>query len=321
MKQSGEIRAGVWAALVVVCSICAFAVPIDGPWIFDDLALISGNRFVHDPSLWHHWFTSHLWDTNYHPGAQPTLTFWRPAVLATFALDWRLGHGNPFVFHVTNLVLHAATSWLAFRTLARWSRSPVAAFVGAMFFALHPTKAESVAWIAGRPDILCAAGIFVAIWGVAMRLEGRRSGILLEIAGASLAYLAKEQAVVLPLFVIVEAWAVDRAWNLRTTLRAAAPHVLAALVYLAARHLWLPIGHASDPIPLTSHAAYVLESFARYIVLTFWPSDLSFGRAQISFVGLHPAPSGALVALGAISLVAVGAAAWTCRKRAPGVTV
>jgi len=314
-------RPSVLAALVVVCAIAAFAAPLGGPWLFDDLALIPGNRFVHELSAWPHWFSSSLWDTNYHPGHAALSAFWRPAVLASYALDWRVSGGRPFAFHVTNLVLHAAASLLAFDALRRWSRSAQGAFVGALLFAIHPTKAECVAWIAGRADVLCAIGVFVAMRGVAMRLAKRRAGIALEVAGLALAYLSKEQAVVLPLFVAAEAWAAQRRWDLRKTTYAVAPHALIAVAYLLARRVWLPIGQAHDPIAFTTHAAYVLESFARYVVLSAWPGDLSLGRAQLVFVDGRATPTTVFVALGALAVVAVALCAWACRARAPGVSI
>jgi hypothetical protein len=309
------------ATLVVVCAVGAFVLPIDGSFIYDDRTLIASNRFVHGFSHWQHWFSSGLWETNVDQGANKlNLSFWRPAVLATFAFDWWLGKGNPFLFHATNLLAHAVTSALAFVTLRRWSRSAPGAFVGALLFALHPSKVECVSWIAGRTDVLCTLGIFIALQGVARRLRGDRSGIALEVAGTLLAYLSKEQAVVMPAFVAVEAWAIERSVDRKNLVRGAGPHVAIALAYLVSRHFFLPIGHSHSAIAFGTHVAYALESVGRYVVLFAWPSDLSLGRAQRVFVHGVATPVWPFVVAGVASIVAVAACIWICRRRAPAIS-
>ena len=65
---------------------------------------------------------------------------------------------QPGWFHFTNVLLHAAATVLLFLVLWRMTgRLWPAAFVAALF-AIHPLRAESVAWITERKDVL--SGVF-----------------------------------------------------------------------------------------------------------------------------------------------------------------
>src|SRR5919109_5460398 len=91
-----------------------------------------------------------------------------PLTWLTFGLDYLLWGMAPAGYHFTNLVLHAANAtlvyWLAKHLLA--SAQPRAgeyalragAAVAALFFAVHPLRAESVAWATQRRDVL--SGLF-----------------------------------------------------------------------------------------------------------------------------------------------------------------
>lgn len=87
----------------------------------------------------------------------------------TYGLDYLLWGMNPFGYHLTNLFLHAANAVLfylfAFRLLSL-SLSPsgdraevalhLSAALAALFFAVHPLRVESVAWVTERRDVLSA---------------------------------------------------------------------------------------------------------------------------------------------------------------------
>src|SRR5437660_9904036 len=79
-------------------------------------------------------------------------------------LDFQLFGFNPGGFHLTNVVLHAATVVLLFFVLRQMTNASAArtagwraAFVAAIF-AIHPLRAESVVWIEERKDVL--SGVF-----------------------------------------------------------------------------------------------------------------------------------------------------------------
>ena len=86
-----------------------------------------------------------------------------PVTWLTFGLDYTLWGMNPLGYHLTNSLLHATSAavfyLVALRLLAKaTSLTGLAIRVGGvaatLFFALHPLRAESVAWATERRDVL-----------------------------------------------------------------------------------------------------------------------------------------------------------------------
>lgn len=320
----------VLAALVGLVAAAVFTPALTGGWIYDDHLLIPENPYVHSFQWWPRWFLSDFWDIGEEFARLGwRIAYWRPTITATYALDWQIGGGTPLIFHVTNLVWHAIVAGLAFVVLRRWIDSTWPAVVAAVLFAIHPTKAESVAWIAGRTDVICAAAVLLASEGIARRLRGARWGLLLELAGTLLAYTSKEQAIVLPAFAAVEAWvamgrpAIERGAVVHM-LRAAAPQLVIAAGYLALRAALLPLKAAAAQqvtFPLIDRAQMVLETLGRFITLTFAPHDLSIQHGLVRAVNGELQHSVVYVLIGAASLIALLALAVWLRRRSPAVTI
>lgn len=329
------VRPGLLALLAAALGALAFAPSLGGDFVYDDREIILENPYVHSLVWAWRWFTTDFLDTGIENSMfVARLGYYRPLVTASYAFDWVLGGGAPDPFHVTNLAAHGLVSALVFLTLRRWLGQSAAAFALPVFlatvlFALHPTKAESVAWISGRTDVFCLLFVLLACLGASRRMAGRRGGLALEIAGTAGAYLAKETAIVLPAFIAVEAWcfagrpALDRAGCVRLA-RAAAPQLGLALVYLAARSVLLPVTGTSGMVPAfatpLARVATVLETFGRTSALLFVPEPLMVQQGLFELDANQQARfSAPYLLLGALTIVGLGLGiAWT-RRRAPAV--
>jgi hypothetical protein len=93
---------------------------------------------------------------------------WIPVTWLTLGADFALWGMNPFGYHLTNLLLHAVSAALFYLVsrhllgLAMPAASPgvasLGAAVAAFYFAVHPLRVESVAWITERRDL--TSGLF-----------------------------------------------------------------------------------------------------------------------------------------------------------------
>ena len=127
-----------WLGLaVLICYGNAFF----GSFQFDDFRVIVDNPVVHSWQAW-------LGDLGH--GIRPLLKL-------TYTLDWTLGGGTTFSFHLTNLLIHLANTFLVYRLSAEFLRRQpqhrqlhyVPLFV-ALLFATHPAHTEAVTYICGR---------------------------------------------------------------------------------------------------------------------------------------------------------------------------
>jgi hypothetical protein len=156
--------------------------------------------------------------------------YFRPLGFLSYALDWRVWHLDAFGFHLTNLALHAANSFLVFRLARRLLPTP-AAIVAGLLFALHPASHEVVYWIAARFDLLAT---FFGLLALALLARPEQRWRIAGALAFGLALLAKESAI--SLLIIAPAWdaVVDRR-GFRTTARRLLPLLAVLAVYIAIR--------------------------------------------------------------------------------------
>src|SRR6185503_4190614 len=117
----------------------------------------------------------------------------------------------------------------------------VGAAVAGLTFGVHPLRAESVAWITDRSDLLCAAFVLLAVLAYVRAIEGadalrwRPWGILALLAMAA-ALLSKEIAVTLPaVLLVLDAYPLRRPIGWARRLREKLPFLVLAM---AAYSLW-----------------------------------------------------------------------------------
>lgn len=283
------IRPGLLYTVLVVAAVGVMLPALFGPFIFDDQPLISGNHYVHGFEHWTRWFKGGLWDTNYDPTEGVARRgYWRPVILASYAWDWALGGGSPFVFHVTNVGVHSANVALLFRILQRWCNADWGAFIGALLFAVHPVQTEPVAWIAGRTDSLCVLGMLTVVLGLRRWGEGKRTtGLIAQAFGVFLAFGSKESAITLPALAVVEYWSREGnalTWReLGRLVVRALPFVAMALVLIAIRHFTVVDTQGGDGLSAANRVPLVFEALGRYVWLLIWPADTTLGQATLYY--------------------------------------
>jgi tetratricopeptide (TPR) repeat protein len=143
---------------------------------------------------------------------------WHPLIWISLMLDHQLYGLDPAGYHVTNVILHAATAVLLFLGVRRLTgflwRS---AFIAAVF-AVHPLHVESVAWVTERKDVLSGLFFSLTLLGYAnyvVRLKVRASAAkffyALTLLFFALGLMSKPMLVTVPLVLwLIDYWPLNR---------------------------------------------------------------------------------------------------------------
>jgi len=178
----------IGALVLVLAVVLVYANALQGGFVFDDHTLVLTRTPLRDPEA----FASIFW------AKHAARLGYRPLRAASYWLDYRLFGLEPWGYHLTNLLLHAAASLAAYVVALRLLPFK-AALLAALLFAIHPIQTESVTYISGRRDLL--SGLFVLL-GFYAFLRYRSDGGRHWLGASALAYvfglLSKEMAVTLP---------------------------------------------------------------------------------------------------------------------------
>ncbi len=279
-----------FGALLVAIGI-AWAPALHAPFTYDDRVEVVGNRTIR-------WLDA--------IGAIASYNTSRPLLIATYALNWRLGGLDPFGYHVLSVAIHALNAVLAWRLAARLVSPGRAAFVASVW-ALHPMTTDAVTYVTGRSDALEATSWLVALTAWIDHRRGAPRARWIAVAAVGTALLTKEVGLLLPVALL----AVDR-WL------ASAPRWRDHLVFAGAGaaavalRLWT-YGWPGAEVPrgllaqLTSQA----EVWTRYLGLWLLPVGQSILHDHPGVVRLV----GALATIG--WAVAGGVILWHARRAPP----
>ena len=211
---------------------------------------------------------------------------WHPLTWLSHMADVQFFGMEAGWHHLTNLVLHIATTILLFRVLTRMTGALVASAFVAALFALHPLHVESVAWLAERKDVLSTFWWVVALnVYVSYVRQPRVWRYVALVICFALALMSKPMVLTLPfLLLLLDVWPLRRwagvggtrqAWALVKEkgwlfLMAGGSAVITFVVQRQAGAV-----QSLDRYPLLTRLAAVPVAYLRYLVATIWPVHLA----------------------------------------------
>ena len=239
-------------------------------------------------------------------GPEARGVFYRPLLVADYALEARIAGPSPAFFHATNLALHAIASGFAYALFVAFGAAIPLATGLALIFACHPASALVAAWIPCRNEsMLAIACLASALALLSFLRSGRRAALALCIAGYAAALFAKESGVVLlaVLAVIAAFERTGRAGEARALVRARDAALAVTLVWAALRHVAL----GRSPTGVTRALA------------NGWELPVYLGKALFP-VGLAPIPDPADTPLwpGVAAIAVLSLAIFAARSRLRG---
>jgi protein O-mannosyl-transferase len=188
--------------------------------------------------------------------------------------------------HLTNVLLHAASTLLLFALLKRMTGATGPSAIVAFLFALHPLHVESVAWVAERKDVLSALFWMLTLLSYARYVSRPKPGAyLLTLLLYCLGFLAKPMVVTLPaVLVLLDFWPLRRyppsgarAQFIRGQTREKAPFFVLAILMSVTTVLVQRSGGAVRPVELFSVSTRLENAVVSglvYIGKMLWPTRL-----------------------------------------------
>jgi protein O-mannosyl-transferase len=251
---------------------------------YDDPTYITDNQVIKSGLTWKGVVTA--FTTNYYGN-------WHPLTTISFMVEYHLFRLGAGAYHWDNLLFHVLNSLLLFLVFKRLTHAFWQSLAVATLFALHPLHVESVAWISGRKDVLCALFWFLTMYAYTRYTEQQtffRYGFIL--LSFSLGLMAKPMLVTLPfVLLLLDYWPLSR-FSMRQM-----PHgsiiiffekipliilsIISSVITFSAQidsQSIVPL----EILSLQTRLSNAFVSYRQYIYKTLWPIDLAV---------LYPYPS------------------------------
>jgi protein O-mannosyl-transferase len=222
---------------------------------------------------------------------------WHPLTWMSHTLDCQLYGLDPAGHHLTNLLLHLASSVLLFLLLNRLTGALWRSVWVAAVFALHPLRVESVVWVAERKDVLSTFFWMLSVWTYVryaeeFKVQSSKFKVFYVLALVLFAFalMSKPMVVTLPfVLLLLDYWPLGRLeFGPRFSWRLVVEKIPFLLLAVGASVVTFFVQNRSGvvaslaAIPLGDRLANVPVSYVRYLAKIFWPSGLAvfYGREE-----------------------------------------
>lgn len=255
--------------LTIIGAVLWIYYPIlHGGWLMDDDFYFYKNPLLKDPHrLWKAWFEPGSF-IEYYPVEQSV----------QWAL-WHLWHEDTFGYHLVNILLHASSSLLVWRVLTKFNLR--LAWLGGLFFAVHPALVESVAWMVEFKNTLSLPPFLLAIcFYIEYENHHRERDYYLALGSFLIAMLCKISMSPFPAVLLLYAW-----WRRGRLdwkdIKASFPFFIVSLALIALT-LWsgdsfAQVHRMNVTIPsggVLSRVALIGETLGFYLGIALWPFGL-----------------------------------------------
>jgi tetratricopeptide (TPR) repeat protein len=271
-------------ALILLACLLAYAPVLHGQFLWDDTYLVGSNPFFKSPrfvfEVFRHWLFLDSFSLYY-----------RPVQNLTYILDYAIWNRDPFGYHLSNILFHAASAFLLFLVARRCLRGmpdvtpgfvDAASFAIGLLWAVHPIHNAAVAYVSGRADSIA---MMFALAGWLLFLDaaaGWRHWVALALA--SLCILAslcsKEIGITWVGLFTIYLFAFERAVPLRAKWITMGALLAVFAVYLWLRHLPAARPMRADAIilPFADRVMLMFRALGDYTSLIFYPGNLHMER-------------------------------------------
>ena len=271
------MRKSAGAALLILILLAAYSNHFRNSFHFDDAHTIVNNAAIREIKN----IPLFFYDARSF-SSLPSNQSYRPLVSTLLAIDYQLGGGSPFPFHLSIFALFLALVLLIAFAIYRLIDPPTdgfaaannvwIAFAAAALYGLHPANADTVNYIIASAEIMSTLGI-VASFAIYLKFPKARDYYFYALP-AALGILAKPPAAIFPVLVATYFVLFPEARSKRWLLEITIPLVICAALLLLVQHMtpqsWVAGARDAHNYLITQPYVALL-----YFKAFFWPTDLS----------------------------------------------
>jgi protein O-mannosyl-transferase len=211
---------------------------------------------------------------------------WHPLTMFSHMLDWKLFRANASGHHLVSLLWHIGAVILLFLFLNKTTNNLWPSAFAAAFFALHPLRVESVAWVAERKDVLSLFFAMACLYAYAFYAQkAKGSQYFLCLILFALALMSKPMMVTLPFVLLLldywplNRWPQDKDFNSVRGLIGEKIPFIALTIISSILTFWAQNKGGSiasiKNIPFSERFANAIVSYAAYLWKTIWSFNLA----------------------------------------------
>ncbi len=275
MKSKKPIRTVLPLLTVAAAGLAVYLSSLGGGFLWDDDHFIVDNVYLRSWSYLPEIFTGDV-----AAGSGGRYGYYRPLATFTYLVDYSLWELNPLGYHISGVLYHLLAAAALFYLVRLVSGDRLLSFLTALLYVVHPAHTETVAYVSGRPDSLCAFFLILSfITYLKYLADGRLLHLVLLAAVFAGALLSRENSVVMPLLLL----AYHLAFRVKPRPLPFLTVALPAAAYVVARR-FLSAPPAAAP-PLFQRVAGFLASVPEYLRVLLLPIRLhqEYGTGEFRF--------------------------------------
>jgi tetratricopeptide (TPR) repeat protein len=258
-----------WMALIAVATFIAYIPALQGTFTnWDDMIYVGGNPYIQSLSVKNLTaIFSENFMGNYHPLAMLSLM-----------IDYQINKFDPFVFHLTNILIHILNSILVLWVLKRLTGNLQIAAIAGLLFGVHALHVESVVWISERKDVLYTFFYLLSLYSYIRYVPKKeKKWFGLSLLFFLLSCLSKGQAVTLAITLFLVDIFMGRKWTEFKILMEKVPFLLMALIFgiVAFKAQEGADATIMANFPVQQRVAFASYGLVMYILKLIYPFALS----------------------------------------------
>jgi len=263
----------IWLAAIVFAAVLPYIPSLSGGFVLDDTGLIIHNPLAHSLSRLGRAFL-----TRFLHGTESQFHYYRPLIIISYQINYALSGPHAFPFRLTNLLLYAAVAVLVYILAKRLTGSALIAGIAGLAFAVLPSHAESVAFIAGRTDVIATLFILTGLLVFISASRRHEFSWLLALLCSALflcAEMSKEMGLLLPALMAAYVWTFGENERRKDLWKWTAALLPSLVIYLLLRSHALNGVAGQDSGLIFQRMLRVGPVFVTYLRMLFVPRELA----------------------------------------------